>query len=316
MIRPCLKIALVLTAWLAAAAWGTLAADDSDLPPVPGFGERETVPGFGKVETLEDLYEQRVIDYVDGRMLGRYDTNKNGQLDPEEFGRVHWGDSPKQDDKDGDGRLSREELAGRAVRRWGYGKKPPNKNATVPGFGVEYDKAPSRSSASLERLYETKVLDYVDQRILRYYDKNRNRILEPDEITKVRWADDWKQDDKDGDGRLTRGELAGRMARRWNWGKKSTGHSSSTPQKSPESKRVVSGKEDDRKSYRFRTAAERLPEGLPDWFAEKDADGDGQVSMSEFSSKWTDAAAEEFCRHDRNGDGVITAREAMPERSK
>jgi len=315
MIRPCCKVALVLAAWLAVAGWGTLAADASDPPPVPGFGEKETVPGFGEVETLEDRYEQKVLDYVDGRMLGRYDTNKNGQLDPEEFGRVHWSDSPKQDDKDSDGCLTREELAGRTARRWGSGKKPPKKNSTVPGFGVEADQAPSRSSASLERLYERKVLDYVDQRILRYYDKNHNKILEPAEITKVRWGDDWKQDDKDGNGRLTREELAARMARRWKWGKKGAS-SSSTAQKPSESKSINWGKDDDRKSYRFRTATERLPKGLPDWFAEKDADGDGQVSMSEFSSKWSDSTVEEFRRHDRNDDGVITPKEALSTPSK
>jgi hypothetical protein len=66
-----------------------------------------------------------------------------------------------------------------------------------------------------------------------------------------------------------------------------------------------------RKSNRFLTAAERLPEGLPDWFTDKDEDGDGQVSMAEFASDWTPQKAAEFSRYDLNGDGLITAQECL-----
>jgi hypothetical protein len=66
-----------------------------------------------------------------------------------------------------------------------------------------------------------------------------------------------------------------------------------------------------RKSGRFLTAAERLPEGLPDWFTEKDEDGDGQVSMAEFATDWTPQKAAEFARYDLNGDGLITAQECL-----
>ncbi|NQT37484.1 MAG: hypothetical protein HQ581_08350 [Planctomycetes bacterium] len=66
-----------------------------------------------------------------------------------------------------------------------------------------------------------------------------------------------------------------------------------------------------RKSYRFRSPTERLPDGLPNWFAQKDADSDGQVAMAEYASSWTDAKALEFTRVDLNNDGLITPKECL-----
>ncbi|MCS7305135.1 MAG: EF-hand domain-containing protein [Thermoguttaceae bacterium] len=62
---------------------------------------------------------------------------------------------------------------------------------------------------------------------------------------------------------------------------------------------------------RFLTPLERLPKGIPDWFIQKDADGDGQVSMAEFASEWTDAKAAEFQKYDLNNDGLITPQECL-----
>lgn len=59
------------------------------------------------------------------------------------------------------------------------------------------------------------------------------------------------------------------------------------------------------------TAWDHLPPGLPDWFLGGDADGDGQVSMAEFSTVWDDAKIAAFAQYDLNNDGVITARECL-----
>ena len=66
-----------------------------------------------------------------------------------------------------------------------------------------------------------------------------------------------------------------------------------------------------RKFYRALTPAERLPPGLPDWFARKDANGDGQVSMAEFSDTWNDQTAAEFSKYDLNNDGFIVPTECL-----
>lgn len=56
---------------------------------------------------------------------------------------------------------------------------------------------------------------------------------------------------------------------------------------------------------------ERLPEGLPDWYARDDANADGQVTMAEFSSSWSEIVVADFYQFDRNRDGVITPQEAV-----
>jgi hypothetical protein len=66
-----------------------------------------------------------------------------------------------------------------------------------------------------------------------------------------------------------------------------------------------------RKSFRIKTPTERFPKGLPDWFARSDADGDGQVSMAEYSVTWNDAKAAEYAKLDTNEDGFVTVAEAM-----
>ncbi len=50
----------------------------------------------------------------------------------------------------------------------------------------------------------------------------------------------------------------------------------------------------------------RLPSGLPDWFAQRDANGDGQLTLAEFTPEQTPSAIEEFRRYDTDRDGLLT----------
>jgi Ca2+-binding EF-hand superfamily protein len=65
------------------------------------------------------------------------------------------------------------------------------------------------------------------------------------------------------------------------------------------------------KSGRFLSASERLPKGLPSWFLRLDLDGDGQVTMAEFTRDWSPETAAQFDRYDLNHDGVITPEECL-----
>ncbi len=66
------------------------------------------------------------------------------------------------------------------------------------------------------------------------------------------------------------------------------------------------------RTYRFTRGADRLPAtGLPSWFKSRDANGDGQVAMSEYSRSWSDRTVSEFRRYDLDNDGIVTSKEAV-----
>jgi hypothetical protein len=66
-----------------------------------------------------------------------------------------------------------------------------------------------------------------------------------------------------------------------------------------------------RRPKRFHLPPSRIPPGLPDWFLSRDADGDGQLTLSEYASGGTATAQLEFSRFDLNGDGVLTPQEYL-----
>ncbi len=161
--------------------------------------------------------------------------------------------------------------------------------------------------------------------LLRQYDANRNGTLERDEWSKM--ANDPGKGDKDGDGVITLDELAARFAEQNSRGGSSSAGSSSSGGSSGggsgggrsggrfSSSRPSSISSSGRPT-RFLTPTERLPEGLPSWFSRNDRNADGQVSMAEYESRWSESKLSEFNRYDVNGDGLITPAECMASERK
>jgi len=124
--------------------------------------------------------------------------------------------------------------------------------------------------------------------------------------------------DRNGDGIVTLDELTLKLA---DFGARRDGRSSSSGSSSASSGQgstsPASGTASataiaaPRSSSRFLSAIERLPPGLPDWFARKDANEDGQISMAEFSSQWTEKEVREFSQLDLDNDGLITPEECL-----
>lgn len=54
-----------------------------------------------------------------------------------------------------------------------------------------------------------------------------------------------------------------------------------------------------------------LPQALPDWFLAQDANGDGQLSLSEYAGGGEAEQTAQFERLDRNDDGLITPAELL-----
>jgi Ca2+-binding EF-hand superfamily protein len=196
----------------------------------------------------------------------------------------------------------------------------------VPGFGIKRELPPVPGFGSNPFKFNVKVeeqdLRDAEERIRRY-DRNRDGMLDANELKDGRWGDDPMTFDQNGDGKLTREELAVRFAKRRLNAATSSGSGNQRDNRSQANNFQQSRQDSDRKempnpfekitSYRIadKDGNPKRPAGLPEWFIRKDEDGDNQVSMKEFATKWTDDVIEDFNRFDTNGDGLITTRECL-----
>lgn len=54
-----------------------------------------------------------------------------------------------------------------------------------------------------------------------------------------------------------------------------------------------------------------LPAGVPQWYVDRDTDGDGQLTLAEYSPKLLRSEIDDFGRLDLNRDGLLTVREYL-----
>ena len=166
------------------------------------------------------------------------------------------------------------------------------------------------------------------QRRFGWFDRNNDGVLDGDEFEQAR-SRGYDEFDSNKDGKLTIDELAMRYAKRRveeEAAAKASAASSSSSASSTRreddrsrssSKSSSSGsarvtKSSNTKTYRIAPADERLAKkGLPNWFLDKDDDGDGQVAMAEYGESWTDSSLADFAKYDLNSDGVITPAECL-----
>ncbi len=265
-------------------------------------------------------------------MLSRLDTNGNGVLDPDEqkgpaqflISRMQQSDPSIQPGKpiplkkitEGFEKM-RAEREGRdsgSTSSAGAADDALIAELLVPGFGVEEEPAPLMGFGATAEMLSVTVTD-ADKREaaerMRRYDRNRDGFLTKNELSS-RFAGNPMDFDRNRDGKLSVSEMAVRYARRRE-GEEAAKSARSSGQrrgrqanKDQEPADVYNG----RKSYRNATAR-KLPEGLPGFFTDKDANDDGQVTMAEFSSEWNAEVVAEYFSSDLNGDGIITAAEAI-----
>ncbi len=270
------------------------------------------------------------------QFLARRDTNGNGSIDPEEMqGPARFmldrmaRTNPKidltkpiplsvltesfQQMRNGEG-------------RGGYDEEilEPEKNSLVPGFGVKSTKAPVPGFGAAGDKFSVRIeerdLKEADNR-LRSFDRNKDDGLDENELKEMRWADNPMQYDRNHDGKLSRQELATRFARRRMLKQDQEGtkrdqanaaKNRDTAKNGAEEKKEVNPFEK-RSSYRVSDAEGRpvRPTGLPEWFSRDDINNDNQVSMNEFTRRWSEEALEEFSKFDTNQDGFITSKECL-----
>ncbi len=271
--------------------------------------------------------ERRRGRFDPAAFLERFDRNQNGRLDPEEVdGRSRAFLQRFAPGVDVSRPVPLEVLkqrmqvangeSMRSASSPGAAANGDDVEPLVPGFGEdETVDAPVPGFGSLAEFFNVKVVesDLAETReAFRRYDRDGNGLLDAREMRRGRWFDDPTAYDQNRDGKLSERELAIRYARR-RISEAKNPQASQTDDRSDDARQQVDERKnnDGPTSYRFKTAHERLPEGLPAWFREQDADQDGQISMFEFVSSRQPEAASEFAQFDRNGDGLIVADELL-----
>jgi hypothetical protein len=245
--------------------------------------------------------------------------------------------SSSDDERSDDDR--REERRG----RFGFSRRDRAEEDRDRGEDRE-ESSNDRKSASDEKESSTKsddapsiaTQDYV-KGLVKLHDKNENRMIDGDELKGLRPPASLA--DANGDKVITIDELNAKFTQ------SASNSSASTTTKSIASSDATkdrdrggsSEKDDDsggspttskrvltwlgagkpgedakskRRTYRFTPAGERLPTGLPSWFKSQDKNGDGQVSMNEYSRSWSRSTVSKFERYDLDGEGVVTSKEA------
>ncbi len=191
----------------------------------------------------------------------------------------------------------------------------------VPRFGIEMELTPPSGFGAEADLFTIEVTDQdrrEAERAFGYYDRNRDRKIDAEEMKRSRYGSDLPLFDRNRDGIITLNEMEYRYAQRRvnNEGGSSTASSGKDSRKSSDKDDEPeagwrANRDEDRKSYRAQAPAEGTQEGLPDWFPRDDADGDGQVAMAEFSVSWSDSVMSDFNQFDLNLDGMITPQECL-----
>ena len=267
--------------------------DDDELPIVPGFNLPADSPLLSK-KPLEERYDRRILDEV-RKVLGRYDLNRNEVLDAAEWKGISWQTDPKTSDLDGDGRLSKVELAERYAKRYGNSMAEKKKKKSTSSSSSK-----SKSTAKSSTSDGEKVRKYAES-LLKQYDKNKSGVLEKEEWAKMPKPERYNTNR---DKIITLDELA--------YGARNYGSSSSASSSSSlSSKYGFASVFPQGKVYRVKTQEELTKSmGVPSTFTSKDKDGDLQLVLSEFTTSLdSDSKLEDFKKHDLNGDWLITAKE-------
>lgn len=313
--------------------------------------------------------------------LSRLDANENGQIDPDEaegragyflrriaennpqidlsrpvpIERIQKAFSDAQERRgsgrsdDNDSRRDRSRDDSSSDRSRNSAKSEP----VILGFGEDADLPVVPGFGFLSAATKTAKVTEEDisdaTRRFRYYDRNKDGVLDTEEMQRSR-SGDYERYDRDGNGKLTVQELAVRYAERriereaaarndsssstpasnststtssqrrsdegrsWGgWTRRDDSSNRDSSRSSRDSDSRSSSKSSaEHKPYRIATSAQRLEKmGAPSWFRDSDKDGDGQVAMAEFADTWSDRVVDEFASFDLNGDGLITPRECF-----
>ncbi len=316
---------------------------------VPAFGATESpIPAFGPsdVAPLAARFSDSVNKQVD-ETLGRYDRNNNGMLDRDELERARWGSPrPEESDTNGDGRLSRTELANRYYVREQYSRESESKTSSSSrdsdsrsdsrsrysssrssddrGGSTYSSRSPSSSSRSGSSSSRS---SYTPSRSSSSSASPSSSSSSTSRDKYASYAESLiKNYDEDKDGKLSKDEVKkmrrppvgadqdndGTITKDELIDSLSGANKASKDESDSDSKSDSSAEKKSYTSSRSSSGSSRSSSSRSrssSSFSGLDANEDNQVQMHEFSEEWDDKKVEEFYEKDKNGDGVITLRE-------
>ncbi len=246
---------------------------ESTVKPLRPDHDQPLVPEFGLAQ-VKFPYTQDDLDFAD-RTMRSHDRNRDGYIDRAEAARNRWTHrNPFADDLNKDERLSRLELTQRYARRrlLSVDSGELRKKAWRTGSEVRTSDRNQRKRDDSQWWRRGGSGTWLTASVMGRFDLNRNGRLELPEVQTLGIPSG--RIDVDRDGEVSREELQTFMTA-------------------------------------LQEEAGDLTEGLPGWFYELDANRDGQVTMNEFATEWTNAKHQEFALLDTNDDGFLTSLEVI-----
>ena len=327
--------------------------EEFEYPLVSRFGnEEQKLMAFGvdpnmvngrRVTISEQTYGRRAMDTLN-RTMERYDKDKNGVLEYDEWREIPWESDPRVSDLDKDGNLTRAEMAERYKLRYGgsssssrssrssrdrggsdrggsdrgrsssFGRGGPPSSTGFGGRGGG-DRGGGDSRGGRSGFDPTSMLKRFDQDGDGYIDFDRmddrvkgfaGRMLERVGI--------------EAKGKVKIDTIRKKMEEAR--GGSSSGRSRSgtkTAKKTDVKSKLVEGADNFDGRYSFRRESE-APDDVPRWWDDRDKNGDGQVTMGEYftsrSGRTRTRELKEFGELDLNGDGILVPSEAQDEDDK
>jgi subtilisin-like proprotein convertase family protein len=248
---------------------------DPEPPAGPkGFGmddDQTLVPGFGTA-TVRFPYTKDNVAEAES-ILKRSDRNGDGAIDRAEAERSRWTETnPFEADLNRDGKITKMELIQRYAKR----------NVMELRRGQQY-KSPEIYDNGEDnewdwrdwrrRREEDRGSRYLASTIMERFDFDKDNSLDPAEM-KAAGIEVGKAD-FDRDGLVSRDELGQFLG------------------------------------TEMETVANQLSDAIPNWFFERDVNGDRQLQMVEFTNDWDAEKLDEFSSYDTNQDGILTTDEML-----
>lgn len=289
-------------------------------PMVASFDERLT--GL-KMSDFDEKTMKEARKVLDG-----YDRDKSGFLEGDEINRVRWRDpKPAESDLNSDGRISLLEMAQRISNR--SDERGSRSDRGDNRWDRDYDRDRRSSKSSSGRSYasgrgtssktaarssgsaggDSAFANYIDG-VFKKYDTNGDGRLAQDELKKMRRP---LKGDANSDGFLSKKEATDYIKGGKNTsskGLKATATNAGDDSDEGNPANVASRKYTPPKSSGARSGA-RSKSGTSSRgsLGSLDANEDGQIQMSEFSSSWNEETLQKFRKTDTDDDGIISAEE-------